>query len=123
MGARVVTVFGGPAFSAAASFDISASTNSPFGSHQGIRSAVADCSDPMIRNFNISQMVVLPVRIELTSQQRRLARFLAHLPRIGQRTAHYFVTAEDRVVQLFARRVVPQISAFFLPLQYCGLAL
>jgi hypothetical protein len=67
MGARVVTVFGGPAFSAAASFDISASTNSPFGSHQGIRSAVADCSDPMIRNFNISQMVVLPVRIELTS--------------------------------------------------------
>jgi hypothetical protein len=45
------------AFSAAAPFDISASTNSPFGSHQGIRSAVADCSDPMIRNFNISQMV------------------------------------------------------------------
>jgi hypothetical protein len=41
-----------PAFSAAASFDISASTNSPFGSHQGIRSAVADCSDPMIRNFS-----------------------------------------------------------------------
>src|SRR5262249_43258122 len=33
-------------FSAAALFDISASTNSPFGSHQGIRSAVADCSDP-----------------------------------------------------------------------------
>jgi hypothetical protein len=52
MGVRVVTVFGGTGFLGRASFDISASTNSPFGSHQGIRSAVADCSDPMIRNFS-----------------------------------------------------------------------
>jgi hypothetical protein len=40
------------AFSAAVSFDISASTSFPFGSPHGIRTAVANYSVPMIRVFS-----------------------------------------------------------------------
>jgi hypothetical protein len=40
------------AFSAAASFDISASTSFPFGSPHGIGTAVANSSVPMIRVFS-----------------------------------------------------------------------
>jgi hypothetical protein len=43
------------AFSAAASFDISASTSFPFGSPHGIRIAVANSSVPMIRVFSRSR--------------------------------------------------------------------
>ena len=52
MSIHVVTVFGGTAFSAAASFDISASTSFPFGSPHGIRTAVANSSVRMIRVFS-----------------------------------------------------------------------
>jgi hypothetical protein len=52
MATRTVTVFGEPAFSAAASFGTCATANFPFGSRQGIRIGRTDSLVPMIRYCN-----------------------------------------------------------------------
>ena len=71
-----------PAFSAAASFDISANTNSPFGSHQGIRSAVADCSGPIGRETFHSVHVEAARRMAVQAHRAGVERF-AHVSGIG----------------------------------------
>jgi len=53
---RTVTVFGGLAFLAAASFGICASANFRFGARRGIRIKDTGCLALVIRNFNSSRL-------------------------------------------------------------------
>ena len=54
---RTVTVFGGLAFLAAASFGICASANFRFGARRGIRIKDTGCLALVIRNFNSSKLI------------------------------------------------------------------